>query len=74
MADGDRVRLTVRQVELARELGVPAAFRNFLGMDFVLVPPGTFEMGSPPRSRIDTRASSGTSSRSPGRSISSARP
>jgi sulfatase modifying factor 1 len=34
------------QVEAARRLGVPVAFENPIGMRFVLIPPGTFLMGS----------------------------
>ncbi|MFO0931594.1 MAG: formylglycine-generating enzyme family protein [Planctomycetota bacterium] len=32
----------------ADRVGVPAAFENSLGMKFVLIPSGTFRMGSPP--------------------------
>ncbi len=35
------------QAEAASRLGIPAAFENSLGMRFVLIPPGTFDMGSP---------------------------
>jgi formylglycine-generating enzyme required for sulfatase activity len=35
------------QREYAQAMGMPAEFTNSLGMTFVLVPPGTFEMGSP---------------------------
>jgi sulfatase modifying factor 1 len=41
-------RLSSEQVEEARFLGVPAAFENAVGMRFVYVPAGTFDMGSPP--------------------------
>lgn len=34
------------QAEAARQAGVPAAFENELGMRFVYVPGGTFEMGA----------------------------
>jgi formylglycine-generating enzyme required for sulfatase activity len=40
-------RLTAFQETAARELGVPAWFENGIGMRFVLVPAGTFTMGSP---------------------------
>lgn len=32
----------------AERVGVPVAFENSLGMQFVLIPSGTFRMGSPP--------------------------
>jgi formylglycine-generating enzyme required for sulfatase activity/lysophospholipase L1-like esterase len=35
------------QKDYAAWLGLPVEFRNGLGMSFVLVPPGTFTMGSP---------------------------
>lgn len=35
------------QWEAARTAGIPVAFENAVGMRFVLVPPGTFRMGSP---------------------------
>jgi serine/threonine-protein kinase len=41
-------RVSREQVLEARRIGVPVAFENPLGMRFVLVPGGTFEMGSPP--------------------------
>jgi formylglycine-generating enzyme required for sulfatase activity len=36
------------QKECAEYLGLPVEFTNGLGMKFMLVPPGTFLMGSPP--------------------------
>jgi formylglycine-generating enzyme required for sulfatase activity len=39
-------RISREQLLEARRLGVPVAFENALGMRFVLVPGGTFEMGS----------------------------
>jgi len=39
-------RVSVQQVEFARAAGVPVAFQNAIGMRFVLVPPGSFLMGS----------------------------
>src|SRR5262245_26084858 len=35
------------QKEYAEAVGLPLSFRNRLGMTFVLVPPGSFLMGSP---------------------------
>src|SRR5262249_39746226 len=35
------------QAEYAKHLGLPVEVRNDLGMELVLVPPGTFRMGSP---------------------------
>ena len=35
------------QVEAVKEAGVPVAFENSIGMRFVLIPAGTFTMGSP---------------------------
>lgn len=43
----DVSRLAAVQHAAAREAGVPVAFENALGMRFVLIPAGTFEMGSP---------------------------
>jgi formylglycine-generating enzyme required for sulfatase activity len=36
------------QADYADRLGLPLEFTNRLGMTFVLIPPGTFLMGSPP--------------------------
>jgi len=35
------------QIDEAKEYGVPVAFENDMGMRFVLIPSGTFRMGSP---------------------------
>lgn len=43
----DVSRLAAVQHTAAREAGVPVAFENALGMRFVLIPAGTFDMGSP---------------------------
>ena len=40
-------KVAPEQVEEARRNGVPVAFENDLGMRFVLIPGGTFLMGSP---------------------------
>jgi len=40
-------RLAPAQIAEARKHGVPVAFENDLGMRFVLIPAGTFLMGSP---------------------------
>ena len=42
-------RLAKEQAVLASELGVPSRLENTLGMRFVLIPAGTFYMGSPER-------------------------
>ena len=51
-------KVSARQVAEATRLGVPVAFENSIGMRFVLVPSGTFTMGSPvgeeSRSRDET--------------------
>ena len=39
-------RASVEQAEAAKALGVPVAFQNSMGMRFVLIPAGTFRMGS----------------------------
>ena len=39
-------RITTTQVAAAKALGVPVVFENSVGMRFVLIPPGTFMMGS----------------------------
>jgi formylglycine-generating enzyme required for sulfatase activity len=39
--------LSVEQESEARRLRVPVAFENAIGMRFVLIPAGTFDMGSP---------------------------
>ncbi len=39
-------KVSPEQVKAAEELGVPVAFENSLGMRFVLIPAGTFMMGS----------------------------
>ena len=36
------------QIAAAKNLGIPVAFANSIGMKFVLVPAGSFMMGSPP--------------------------
>ncbi|KPK48348.1 MAG: hypothetical protein AMK72_07195 [Planctomycetes bacterium SM23_25] len=38
--------MSPQQVAAAKKLGVPVAFENSVGMRFVLIPPGTFLMGS----------------------------
>ncbi len=40
-------RVSKEQVAVAEKLNVPVAVENALGMRFVLIPPGTFTMGSP---------------------------
>ncbi len=40
-------KVAPEQIEAAKEAGVPVAFENSIGMRFVLVPAGTFTMGSP---------------------------
>ena len=40
-------RVSREQIDAARQLGVPVAFENRWGMRFVLIPPGSFQMGSP---------------------------
>ncbi|MCB9824200.1 MAG: formylglycine-generating enzyme family protein [Planctomycetes bacterium] len=40
-------KLATEQVQAAKTHGVPPAFENELGMRFVLIPGGTFVMGSP---------------------------
>ena len=40
-------RVSQLQLDKAHELGIPVAFENKFGMRFVLIPPGTFMMGSP---------------------------
>jgi len=39
-------KVSPEQVAAAKKLGVPVAFENSVGMRFVLIPPGTFMMGS----------------------------
>ena len=39
-------KVSPEQVAAAKTLGVPVAFENSIGMRFVLIPPGTFMMGS----------------------------
>ncbi len=39
-------KVSDEQVAAAKELGVPVAFENSVGMRFVLIPPGTFLMGA----------------------------
>jgi formylglycine-generating enzyme required for sulfatase activity len=39
-------KVSPEQVEAAKKLGVPVAFENSVGMRFVLIPPGSFMMGS----------------------------
>lgn len=41
-------RVAEEQLTEAERLGVPVAFENAIGMRFVLIPAGTFRMGSPP--------------------------
>ncbi len=41
-----RAKVSLVQVRAAKKLGVPVAFENSMGMRFVLVPAGTFMMGS----------------------------
>jgi formylglycine-generating enzyme required for sulfatase activity len=40
-------KVAPEQIEAARKAGVPVAFENSIGMRFVLIPAGTFTMGSP---------------------------
>ena len=40
-------KVSKEQVEYAAAHGLPVAFENSIGMRFVLIPPGTFQMGSP---------------------------
>lgn len=40
-------QLAAEQIEYSKRLGVPASYTNSLGMKFVLIPPGRFQMGSP---------------------------
>lgn len=40
-------KVSEQQLEASKALGVPAYFENGLGMRFVLIPAGTFRMGSP---------------------------
>jgi formylglycine-generating enzyme required for sulfatase activity len=42
------VRVSEEQVACGKRHGVPAWFENDLGMRFVLIPEGKFQMGSPP--------------------------
>ncbi|MBL7219841.1 MAG: formylglycine-generating enzyme family protein [Phycisphaerae bacterium] len=39
-------KISPAQMAAAKKLGVPVAFENSIGMRFVLIPPGTFMMGS----------------------------
>ena len=39
-------KISPAQTAAAKKLGVPVAFENDIGMRFVLIPPGTFMMGS----------------------------
>lgn len=39
-------KVSAEQVAAAKKLGVPVALENSVGMRFVLIPPGTFMMGS----------------------------
>ena len=39
-------KVSPEQVAAAKKLGLPVAFENSVGMRFVLIPPGTFMMGS----------------------------
>ncbi len=41
-------KVSAQQAAEAKRLGVPVAFENGLGMRFVLIPGGRFDMGSPP--------------------------
>ncbi len=40
-------KVSEEQIAEAKRLGIPVAFENSIGMRFVLVPAGTFTMGSP---------------------------
>ena len=40
------VKVSPEQIAAAKKLGVPVAFQNSIGMRFVLIPSGTFMMGS----------------------------
>ncbi len=40
-------------------LGVPVRFRDVHGIDFVLIPPGEFDMGSTPKETMDARKIAG---------------
>lgn len=48
IAPPEWAKVSRRQITEARKYGVPVAFENELGMRFVLIPAGTFLMGSPP--------------------------
>ena len=39
-------RVSIKQILASRALGKPVAFENAMGLRFVLIPPGTFMMGS----------------------------
>ncbi|MCX6867920.1 MAG: SUMF1/EgtB/PvdO family nonheme iron enzyme, partial [Verrucomicrobia bacterium] len=41
-------KVSNEQIAAAKNLGIPVAFANSIGMKFVLVPAGSFMMGSPP--------------------------
>lgn len=43
----DWARVSAEQRDVARQLGIPVAFENAMGMRFVLIPGGTFTMGPP---------------------------
>ena len=45
-ADPPWAKVSPAQVAAAKKLGVPVAFENSIGIRFVLIPPGTFQMGS----------------------------
>jgi hypothetical protein len=40
-------KVSKRQMEEAKRVGVPVAYENRIGMRFVLIPAGTFQMGEP---------------------------
>lgn len=46
-------KVAPEQIEAAKKAGVPVAFENSIGMRFVLIPAGTFTMGSPPTENLE---------------------
>ena len=48
VAPFDTAKAQEHQAACARRLGVPVEMTNSIGMKLILIPPGEFEMGSPP--------------------------
>ena len=48
VAPFDAERASASQAEWAGHLSIPAKLRNSIGMEFMVIPPGEFIMGSPP--------------------------